>query len=85
MKGRLPWIFLGKKGIIMSFKTKTTESRITPSKKTLELKNISVNDLKLVDTDTGEDITEQVIAEIPKGVEVVDFKLTFELADEESV
>ena len=67
----------------MSFKTKTTESKITPSKKTLELKNISVKDLKLVDTDTGEDITEAVIVEIPKGVEVVDFKLTFELADEE--
>lgn len=66
----------------MSFKTKTTESKITPSKKTLELKNISVKDLKLIDTDLGEDITEQVIAEIPDGVEVVDFKLTFELSDE---
>ena len=67
----------------MSFKTKTTESKITPSKKTLELKNISVKDLKLVDTDTGEDITEQVIAEIPTDVDVVDFKLVFELPDEE--
>ena len=67
----------------MSFKTKTTESKITPSKKTLELKNISVMDLKLVDTDTGEDITEKVIAEIPTGIETVDFKLTFELPDEE--
>lgn len=68
----------------MSFKTKTTESKITPSKKTLELKNISVKDLKLVDTDTGEDITEKVIAEIPSGIKVVDFKLTFELTDEEA-
>ena len=67
----------------MSFKTKTTESKITPSKKTLELKNISVRDLRLVDTDTGEDITEQVIAEIPIGIDVVDFKLVFELPDEE--
>lgn len=84
MKGRLPWIFLGKKGIIMSFKTKTTESRITPSKKTLELKNISVKDLKLIDTDTGEDITEAVIKEIPVGIETVDFKLSFELPDEDA-
>ena len=41
----------------MSFKTKTTESKVTPSKKTLELKNISVKYLKLIDTDLGEDIT----------------------------
>ena len=68
---------------LMSFKTKTTESKITPSKKTLELKNISVKDLKLVDTDTGEDITDAVIAEIPTDVDVVDFKLVFELPDEE--
>lgn len=69
----------------MSFKTKTTESKVTPSKKTLELKNISVKDLVLVDTDTGEDITETVIAEIPAGIEVVDFKLVFELPDEEEI
>lgn len=67
----------------MSFKTKITESKVTPSKKNLELKNISVKDLKLIDTDTGEDITEQVVAEIPAGIDVVDFKLTFELPDEE--
>ena len=68
----------------MSFKTKTTESKVTPSKKTLELKNISVKDLVLVDTDTGEDITKTVIAEIPDGIEVVDFKLVFELPEEEA-
>ena len=67
------------------FKIKEVDAKTTPRKKNLELKNISVKDLKLIDTDTGEDITEKVIAEIPEGVEVVDFKLTFELADEESV
>lgn len=67
----------------MSFKTRITESKVTPSKKTLELKNISVKDLKLIDTDTGEDITETVIAEIPTDVDVADFKLVFELPDEE--
>lgn len=66
----------------MSFKIKEVKSKTTPRKKNLELKNISVKDLKLIDTDTGEDITEQVIAEIPDGVDVVDFKLTFELTDD---
>ena len=65
------------------FKVKEVESKVTPKKKHLELKNISVRDLKLVDTDTGEDITEKVIAEIPNGIETVDFKLTFELPDAE--
>lgn len=65
------------------FKVKEVDAKTTPRKKNLELKNISVKDLKLIDTDTGEDITEQVIAEIPVGTDVVDFKLTFELPDEE--
>lgn len=64
------------------FKVKEVESKVTPKKKNLELKNISVNDLRLIDTDTGEDITEKVIAEIPSGIETVDFKLTFEIPDE---
>lgn len=65
------------------FKIKEVESKVTPRKKNLELKNISVKDLKLVDTDTGEDITEQVIREIPDGIDKIDFKLVFELPDEE--
>lgn len=67
------------------FKVKETEAKTTPRKKNLELKNISVRDLKIVDTDTGEDITEQVVAEIPEDVDIVDFKLTFELPDKETV
>lgn len=66
------------------FKVKEVDAKITPKKKNLELKNISVKDLKLVDTDTGEDITEQVIAEIPEGITTLDFKLSFEISDEES-
>ena len=65
------------------FKIKETEAKLSPKKKTLELKNISVMDLKLVDTDTGEDITDFVVAEIPEGIQTVDFKLVFELPDEE--
>lgn len=67
----------------MGFVTKYTESKTTPRKKNLELKKISVKDLKLVDTETGEDISAQVIAEIPEGIETVDFKLVFEVADVE--
>ena len=66
------------------FKIKEVDAKTTPRKKNLELKNISVKDLKLIDTDTGEDITEAVIKEIPVGVETVDFKLSFELPDEDA-
>lgn len=65
-------------------KVSTTESKQTPAKKQIQLKNISVKDLKLIDTDTGEDITEQVISEIPDGIETVDFKLVFELPNEDA-
>ena len=65
------------------FKIKEIEAKTRPKKKQLDLKNISVKDLKLVDTDTGEDITEAVIKEIPEGIETVDFKLSFELPDED--
>ena len=66
------------------FKIKEVDAKTTPRKKNLELKNISVKDLKLIDTDTGEDITEAVIKEIPVGIETVDFKLNFELPDEDA-
>ena len=66
------------------FKISEVDEKITPAKKNLVLKNISVKDLRLVDTDTGEDITAQVIKEIPNGVETIDFKVTFELPDESS-
>ena len=65
------------------FKIKEVDAKTTPRKKQLDLKNISVKDLKLIDTDTGEDITKEVIDAIPSGIETVDFKLTFELPDEE--
>ena len=63
------------------FKVKEIEAKTSPKKKNLELKNISVNDLKLIDTDTGEDITSKVINEIPEGITTVDFKLVFKIND----
>ena len=64
-------------------KIKEIEAKTSPKKKQLDLKNISVKDLKLIDTDTGEDITDAVIKEIPVGIETVDFKLSFELPDDD--
>lgn len=64
-------------------KIKEIEAKTSPKKKQIELKNISVEHLKLVDTDTGEDITKEVIDAIPSGINTVDFKLTFELPDDE--
>jgi hypothetical protein len=66
------------------FKTKSIDEKVTPKMKILDLKNISVKDLVLIDTDTGEDITAQVIAEIPKGIDTVDFKLTFKIDKSDS-
>ena len=64
-------------------KIKEIDAKTSPKKKQIELKNISIEHLKLVDTDTGEDITEEVIDAIPSGIETVDFKLTFELPSDE--
>lgn len=61
------------------FTVKETESKVTPRKKTITLKNIAVSELKLIDVDTGEDITDDVLAEVPDGVQSVDFKMVFEL------
>lgn len=61
------------------FTVKETESKVTPRKKTITLKNIVVSELKLIDVDTGEDITDDVLAEVPDGVQSVDFKMVFEL------
>lgn len=71
------------KGKFLMFEIKETDSKITPAKKVINLKNIAVKHLKFVDIETGEDNTESVIAEIPKGIESVNFKLTFEIPDSE--
>ena len=63
-------------------KISNTESKTTPAKKNIQLKNISVKDLRLIDTDTGEDISQEVIDEIPGGIDTVNFKITIELQEE---
>lgn len=63
-------------------KISNTESKTTPAKKNIQLKNISVKDLRLIDTDTGEDISQEVINEIPDEIDTINFKNTIELPDE---
>ena len=62
-----------------------SEEKITAPKKTIKLENISVKDLKLVDAETGEDLSQQVIDAIP--FDTIGFKIAFELPvePEESV
>lgn len=64
-------------------KISETESKRVCAKKNIQLKNISVKDLCLVDTDTGENVTQEVIDALPEGTETVDFKITVELPDED--
>ena len=59
------------------------KSKTTPRKTNIQLKNISLHDLNLIDTDTGENITQEVIDALPKGTETVDFKITVDLPEEE--
>lgn len=58
-----------------------SEEKITASKKTIKLDNISVKDLRFVDVETGEDLSQQVIDAIP--FESIGSKITFELPVEE--
>lgn len=58
-----------------------SEEKITTPKKTIKLDNISVKDLRFVDVETGEDLSQQVIDAIP--FESIGFKITFELPVEE--
>ena len=59
------------------------ESKTTPRKKNIQLKNIALHDLHLIDTDTCENITQEVIDALPEGTETVDLKITVELPEEE--
>lgn len=62
---------------------KETEEKISLPKRNIILKNISVKDLKLVDYETGEDLSKQVIEAIP--FEEVSFKIIFEIPEDENL
>lgn len=61
-------------------KINETEKKITAPKRTIKLENISVKDLKLVDAETGEDLSQQVIDAIP--FNEIDFKISFEIPED---
>lgn len=65
-----------------------SEEKITKAKRTIKLENISVKDLKLIDAETGEDLSQEVMNAIP--FDVISFKITFDIpeptaSDEEDV
>lgn len=64
-------------------KVTESEEKITAPKRTIKLENISVKDLKLVDAETGEDLSQQVIDAVP--FDTVNFKITFEIPGNEPV
>ena len=63
-------------------KIKETEQKTIAAKRTIELKDILVGELRLVDTD-GEDLTQKFVDALPKDMATVDLKVTFELEIEE--
>lgn len=63
---------------------KEIPSKVTPSKKVITFKNISVENLRLIDTDTGEDVAQQLIDALPDGVDTIDFKISVKLDDEDT-
>lgn len=63
---------------------KETPSKVTSSKKIITFKNISVENLRLIDTDTGEDVAQQLIDALPDGMDTIDFKISVELDDEDT-
>lgn len=57
---------------------KETEQKTTAVKRNIKLKDILVSEIRLVDID-GEDLTQKFIDAIPKGMETVELKVSFEL------
>jgi len=61
---------------------KETEQKTTAAKRNIKFKDILVKEIRLVDAD-GEDLTQKFIDAIPKGMETVELKVSFELDSEE--
>lgn len=61
-------------------KVTETPGKTTLAKKNIKLEGIYVNSLKFVD-ETG-DITQDVISEIPEGVEQISFRISVEIPEE---
>ena len=57
---------------------KNTEQKTTAAKRNIKLKDILVSEIRLVDAE-GEDLTQKFIEAIPKEMETVELKVSFEL------
>ncbi|MBQ0036832.1 MAG: hypothetical protein KBT35_07955 [Firmicutes bacterium] len=66
----------------MAIVIKETDSKIVARKKNITLKDILVQNIRLVDID-GEDLTEQFKEAVPEGITSVTLKASFELSDED--
>lgn len=58
---------------------KEIKPKMTPGKKTIEFKDLLLNEMKFVD-ETG-DITQEVLEKFPEEIETISFKVTIELPD----
>lgn len=65
----------------MAFKVTEIAEKTTPAKKTIAVSDVKINELKFID-ESG-DITEKVLAEFPKGIDLVSFKITVEIPNED--
>lgn len=61
----------------MAVTVKNTESKMTCAKRTITVKDAIVKDLKFVD-ETG-DVTNQVLEQIPEGLDTINVKISIEL------
>lgn len=64
----------------MAVTVKNTESRVTAPKRTITVKDAVVKELRFVD-ESG-DVTNQVLEQIPEGLETINVKISIELDSE---
>lgn len=64
----------------MAVTVKNTESRLTAPKRTITVKDAVVKELRFVD-ESG-DVTNQVLEQIPEGLETINVKISIELDSE---
>ena len=63
-------------------KISNSSSKHVAAKRTIAINDALVRELKFVD-ETG-DVTEQVLSEIPSGINTINVKITIELPDEDT-
>ena len=63
-------------------KISNSSSKHVAAKRTITINDALVRELKFVD-ETG-DVTEQVLSEIPSGINTINVKITIELPDEDT-